>query len=90
MPAANWDPVPEDWDDRDFPADEDFPEDDESSETVRCPACGADVYEDADMCPACGEFLIRDTRVWSDKPAWWIVLGMLGILALTAALVLGI
>ncbi len=87
MHAANWDDDPDDVDDQDDEVD--FIDDDESSETVICPECGADVYEDADQCPVCGRFLIPDTHIWSGKPIWWIALGVLGIIALTAVLVLG-
>lgn len=31
--------------------------DDDETETVACPHCGADVYEDADRCPHCGEWI---------------------------------
>ena len=51
------------------------------SETVPCPACGTDVYEEAEQCPACGEYIVHDTRVWSGKPIWWILLGLAGIIA---------
>ena len=87
MPAASWDETPADLDDHEYPDADPWDEDD--SDTVECPACGAELYEDADLCPVCGEFLITDTRVWSGKPTWWIALGLLGIIALTAALILG-
>jgi hypothetical protein len=31
---------------------------DDEVETVPCPACGQEVYEDADQCPKCGEWII--------------------------------
>ncbi|MFH1922080.1 MAG: hypothetical protein ABIP48_19615 [Planctomycetota bacterium] len=60
--------------------------DDEASRTVPCPACGADVYEDAVRCPACGDYLTHDTSIWSGRPGWWVLLGLLGVAALIAAL----
>ena len=87
MPTPYWDDAPDDLDDREYP-DADSWEDD-STDTRACPACGTDVYEDADQCPVCGEFLTPDTRLWSDKPTWWIILGILGIVTLIAALVIG-
>ncbi|MBN2473078.1 MAG: zinc-ribbon domain-containing protein [Pirellulales bacterium] len=69
--------------DSEFPDDE-F--DDEISETVPCPQCGADVYEDAVQCPACGTYITHEANVWSGRPAWWIVLGLLGILAVILTL----
>jgi hypothetical protein len=44
--------------------------------------CGMDVYEDAEECPLCGEFFTRQTgEAWRGKPTWWIVLGLVGIIA---------
>jgi len=78
-----------DFDQPDDPLDDhQYPEepDDEQSETVRCRGCGAEIYEDAVQCPACGDYVTADTRVWSGRPAWWIVLGLVGILAAVLAL----
>ncbi len=70
--------------------DDEFPEqdqfDDDLSETVPCAQCGAEVYEDAVRCPVCGTYLTHDTNPWSRRPRWWIILGLLGILAVILAL----
>ena len=69
--------------------DDEFPEadfDDELTETVPCPNCGIDVYEDAVQCPACGTYVTHATDVLSGRPAWWILLGFLGVLATVLAL----
>ncbi len=87
MPAAYWDDTPDHVDDHED-QDADLG-DEESTDTVVCPECGADVYEDADQCPVCGMFVIPDTRIWSGKPLWWVALGVLGLIALAAALVFG-
>ena len=87
MPAAYWDDSADDLDDSEYPDAGEL--EDDSSETVVCPDCGADVYEDAPQCPACGEFLIPDTSVWSGKSLWWIALGLLGTIAVIAALAFG-
>ena len=87
MPPAAWDDESNDVDDYEYP-DVDL-WDEEDTDTVTCPACSADVYEDADQCPQCGEYLIADTRIWSGKPVWWIALGLLGILAVIALLIFG-
>lgn len=79
MNATDWD---DDWDSGGSDEDGwDHGDDLAESETIPCPACGADVYEDAEQCPACGEYITRDTRAWSGKPAWWILLGLAGIIA---------
>ncbi len=58
---------------------EDLPDDD-LSETVPCQECGAEVYEDAVRCPSCGNYLTHQNHLWSRRPTWWIILGLLGIL----------
>ena len=60
-------------------------EDDETF-TLPCPECGADVYEDAVRCPACGNYITHPTSVWHGRPGWWIVLGLLGVVALILVL----
>ncbi len=70
--------------------DDEYPEpDDESedakSETVPCPECGADVYEDAVQCPHCGAY-IESTP--SKEGAWWIIVGV--IVAILAILTLAL
>lgn len=88
MPAASWDDSPDhDYDDHEYPGAESWDED--TTDTVPCPACGAEVYEDAVQCPVCGEYVTSDTRIWSGKPTWWIALGVLGIIAVATALILG-
>jgi hypothetical protein len=88
MSAANWDESSDSLDDREYPDADDL--DDGSTDTVVCPHCGADVYEDADQCPECGMFLLSDTRVWSSKSLGWIALGLLGVVAAILALILGL
>ncbi len=87
MCAAYWDDSSDDVDD--YEDRDALLEDEEGTDTVLCPECGADVYEDADQCPVCGMFMVPDTRFWSGKPLWWIALGFLGLIALAAALVIG-
>ena len=74
--------------DEDEDEDDYLDEQDDSSETVECPACGADVYEDSERCPVCGNYLLhaRD-YLWKDRPIWWIVLGAIGIAAVIWMLV---
>ena len=70
-----------------FPDDDyDDVDDDPESEVVTCPECGDDVYEDAQQCPLCGAYIVHQDSPWSDRPLWWIVLGLLGIVATIIAL----
>jgi hypothetical protein len=78
-----WFEEPDDELDDDVSANQD---DDDWTPTVPCPQCGAEVYEDAVRCPACGSYVIHDTRVWSGRSGWWILLGLLGIVAVILAL----
>jgi hypothetical protein len=62
--------------------DDDWADDDEDeSDVVSCPECGADVYEDAEQCPACGQYIVHGTSPWRGRPRWWILLGLAGIAA---------
>jgi predicted RNA-binding Zn-ribbon protein involved in translation (DUF1610 family) len=65
--------------------------DDDDSHTIACPACGDDVYEDAEQCPHCGEYIIgaslNSRYAWQNRPMWWIVLGFAGIVAVVWMLV---
>ncbi|MCA9100245.1 MAG: zinc-ribbon domain-containing protein, partial [Planctomycetales bacterium] len=55
----------DEWDDDvydDDTCDDDYDEaydvdayDDDVVETVACPSCGAEIYEDAERCPHCGD-----------------------------------
>ena len=67
------------WDEGDW--DEDGP-----AETVSCPSCGVDVYEEAEQCPSCGEWITSFHSPWQGKSTWWIVLGALGVAATILAL----
>jgi len=55
---------------------------DDSTPTIECFKCGCDMYEDADRCPLCGEWrATRDTSVWARRPGWFILGGLIGIIA---------
>lgn len=68
--------------------DDDYPDDDSEVELVRCPKCGAEVYEDAEQCPECGEWITFSTHPFAGRSFWFILIGVLGIAATIAALVL--
>ncbi len=46
--------------------DWEYPEPDESDDdfvdTVRCPECGREVYEESPSCPGCGYFILATDR----------------------------
>lgn len=77
---ADW--VEDDWDES---------EDDVDDYTVPCPACGEDVYEDAEQCPACGEYILapslNSSYAWRNRPLWWILIAVAGIAAVILTLV---
>ncbi len=79
MPKDRYDQPDDPWDDDS--GDWDADTDDDLSETVPCPQCGAEIYEDAVRCPACGTYVTHTTSPWAGRPIWWIVLALLGILA---------
>lgn len=63
--------------------------DGDSAVVVPCPECGADIDEEAPQCSLCGHYVTHETSFWSGRPAWWILLGVLGIVAMILVLVLG-
>ena len=57
--------------------------DEDQSETVPCPACGAEIYDDADRCPSCGQYVtIRQEGASSGRWKWIVVLAVLAALAI--------
>lgn len=61
--------------------DDDLTHDDEEVDLVECPKCHAEVYEDSVQCPVCGSYITHSTSVWQGKSLTWVVLGLLGIIA---------
>ena len=55
--------------------DDDWPDDDESAETIDCPNCGEEIYEEAEQCPHCGKYISQEDSPAGRKP-WWIVAGV--------------
>ena len=41
----------------------------EYTQTISCPECGSDFYEDAPQCPMCGHYLTAHDR--SGQSWWW-------------------
>jgi RNA polymerase subunit RPABC4/transcription elongation factor Spt4 len=74
--------------DDEYPDEEDA-YDEEETLTTSCPACGAEVYEDAEQCPVCGNYITHSTSPWQGRSPLWIVLGTLGALALLWTLLRG-
>ena len=60
--------------------------DDEELDLVACPSCGEPIYEEAEACPYCGEYVTHSTSVLAGKPLWFIVLAILGIIAVIATI----
>jgi hypothetical protein len=69
---------------------DEYPEDDglddDETATAPCPHCGASIYEDAVQCPVCGNYVTTGSTLWAGRPAWWIILGVLGLVATILAL----
>ncbi len=72
----------EDWE---FPEPDEF-EDEDDFETLACPSCGADIFEDAEQCPACGDYVVFSDAALSGWPWWFVALGLIGIVAVILAL----
>jgi hypothetical protein len=61
--------------------DDDTTGDDEDVDVTECPECGTEVYEDSVQCPVCGSYITHSTNVWRGRSLPWVVLGLLGIVA---------
>ena len=72
-----------------YPDESDLDDDFDESETVPCPECGEEIYEDASSCPYCGHFVTFSAHPWSGRSTVWIGVGVAGTLAVIAALILG-
>ena len=70
----------EEFSDRHDPQETDLSDDDET-QVAACPACGEDLYEDADRCPYCGEWVVRTLD--GGRRHWvWIVAAVLAAAAM--------
>ena len=51
---------------------------DAESETIPCPTCQREVYEDAAVCPYCHEIILAPTGY----PPWvvWVAIGLLAVI----------
>jgi hypothetical protein len=88
--AHRWDgeyefgsPWGEDEVDADELDDDESPADGDETDVRPCPACGIDVYAEADLCPVCGEFIIDEPARSEQQPGWRklvIVLLIIGLL----------
>ncbi|MCA9071332.1 MAG: hypothetical protein KDA84_20530 [Planctomycetaceae bacterium] len=65
------------WDEED-----DWRDPEHEVDTYPCPECGAEIYDDLELCPHCGYFIEdRSNDSLGGRPGWFVVLGVLGILA---------
>jgi hypothetical protein len=72
-------------DDDDYYEDDAF--DDGPVDTIACPSCGAEIYEDAERCMHCGDYVVHGlTNPWQGRSLWWLILGVTGIFATIWAL----
>lgn len=78
----------EEWEDQDPDAPLDVDLADDSDDAVPCPACGRDVYEDADQCVHCGEWIIPSVTGAGGLHWVWIAAAILATGAMIALSVL--
>ena len=69
-------------------SDDDDELDEDGAETLPCPECGSQIYEEAEQCPICGAYITFDRGLWTNRPWWWILLGLLGMAAVVVGLAL--
>lgn len=69
-----------------FPDDEDFQA--SIDDTDPCPHCGAAIYVDGEWCPKCGKFLSKEEGA-ATIPTWAVAVGVVLLVAMVLAVVLG-
>ena len=85
MSSTEWfDDSTESLEDHEFPDEDDLDED--PNETLPCPECGAEVYEETPRCPHCGSYVTFSAHPFQGRSWWWIGLGILGIVAVVVVL----
>ena len=62
--------------------DADFDDESDDVETLACPACGEQIYEDAQQCPHCGDWIIPVDARGRSLRLIWIVAALLLIVAM--------
>ena len=75
-----------DWqnDDEDDPSNEWQEEDESGDDTIPCPHCRAEIYEDSVRCPQCGTYITGEAMHHFRKPIWIIVGTVLALAAFVA------
>lgn len=58
------------------PAVDDF---DDEADTIPCPFCRREIYEDAERCPYCDKYISDEDAPHARKP-WWLILGVIACL----------
>ena len=56
--------------------------------TLPCPACGAEIYDDAERCPECGHYQSREDQPRAKTPTW-IIAGAVICLVIVVLWVIG-
>lgn len=77
------DSLDEEYDDPEDPDDADRDSNDDP-ETVRCPFCGREVLEEAEICPKCGNFIGGSDDTSKRIHPRWVILTAIVLLAATA------
>lgn len=53
--------------------------DEPDEDTMPCPYCQAQIFEDAVSCPACGNYLSEEDVPTRERP-WWVIVGLIAAL----------
>ena len=59
---------------------------DDDTDVTPCPACGADVYEDAERCPHCGAYIVPG-RAGAGWRRWVVIAAVLALAGLVVWLI---
>ncbi len=81
-----WDTADDaDWDDEGY-EDESW-DDDDAEQTLPCPRCGEEVFEDSPRCPACGDYIDWSQAYDQASGGWRVVYRWTAVVLVVALLV---
>ena len=66
--------------------DDDY-DDSDDAETVPCPECGTEIYEESVACPVCGAYVTYSSHSLTNWPRVFVWLGLIGSAAVIWALI---
>ncbi len=68
-------------DDEDDDLYDDVPDDSDDEQTIPCPSCRRDIFEDSPRCPYCERYISEEDRTRSSYPIWVIATALVSLVS---------